>query len=275
VRLCDGYFFPISFATSEGQFERDEQACARSCSAPTKLFVYRNPGQEPEQMVDLDGRPYAKLPTAFQFRTRFDQSCKCNPHPWEQEAVARHRRYAEVDAKKKSQRQATIEVAPPITRKQSTAAARPGGIPNKAADVRVAAVTPAEAKAQGPMVAEASTAIVVSAPQQVAVLNPGPGSAADFSMIAGLGAASLLPPTNEPTRPASTLPNKAASQPSAAKPVAVQRTTVAAVTERAAAKPVAASGPVMRLGATAGPARQIPTSARSETAWRERAFAAR
>ncbi len=106
VRMCDGYFWPISFATAEDNFERDQSVCENSCSSPAKLYVYENPGQEPEQMVNLKGQPYSKLSTAFLFRAKLDQSCKCNPHPWEKEAMDRHRRYADEAAKKKSMRQA-------------------------------------------------------------------------------------------------------------------------------------------------------------------------
>jgi Protein of unknown function (DUF2865) len=112
VRLCDGYFFPISFATKEDRFEQDEATCARSCSSPAKLFVYENPGQEPENMVDLNGKPYSKLATAFRFRSKVDQSCKCAPHPWEQEAIDRHRKYAEDAARRKTGRQAGLNAAP-------------------------------------------------------------------------------------------------------------------------------------------------------------------
>lgn len=110
VRLCDGYFWPISFATSGENFERDQAVCENSCSSPAKLYVYENPAQEPEQMVSLKGQPYTKLSTAFQFRTKLDQSCKCNAHPWEQEAVDRHRKYAEEAEKKKLIRKAEIDL---------------------------------------------------------------------------------------------------------------------------------------------------------------------
>lgn len=98
VRLCDGYFWPISFSTTSDNFERDQNMCEQSCTSPAKLFVYENPGQEPEQMVDVKGQPYSKLKSAFLFRSKFDASCKCNPHPWEQEAMNRHKQYAALDA---------------------------------------------------------------------------------------------------------------------------------------------------------------------------------
>jgi Protein of unknown function (DUF2865) len=95
VRLCDGYYWPISFATGEDAFERDSKACARSCEQPAALYYHANPGGEPEQMVSLDGKPYTNLRTAFLYRTVYDPACKCRPHPWEAEAIERHRRYAQ------------------------------------------------------------------------------------------------------------------------------------------------------------------------------------
>jgi Protein of unknown function (DUF2865) len=109
VRLCDGYFWPISFSTTEDNFERDEAVCERSCSQPAKLYVYANPGQEPDQMVSVKGQAYSRLSTAFQFRKTIDQSCKCNPHPWEQEAMDRHRSYAADATKQKAQLQAVLD----------------------------------------------------------------------------------------------------------------------------------------------------------------------
>jgi hypothetical protein len=94
VRLCDGYYWPISFATTPERFGRDAAACERSCSSSARLFVYRNPGEQPEQMVDLKGRPYARLGTAFLYRTSYDASCRCRPQAWEQESLDRHRMYA-------------------------------------------------------------------------------------------------------------------------------------------------------------------------------------
>lgn len=95
VRLCDGFFFPISFATTPDRFGADENACLSRCGAPARLYVYPNPGGEPEQMTDLKGQPYTALKSAFLFRTEYVEACTCKPHPWEQEALARHRLYAE------------------------------------------------------------------------------------------------------------------------------------------------------------------------------------
>lgn len=102
VRLCDGAYFPVSYSTSAGNFARDEEICQRSCTSPAKLYVYKNPGEEVDQMHDIGGEPYSKLSTAFLFRTTYDASCTCKPHPWEEAALAQHRLYAALEAKKKA-----------------------------------------------------------------------------------------------------------------------------------------------------------------------------
>ena len=94
VRLCDGYYWPVSFATSKDNFGRDEQTCRQSCSGSTALYAYPNPGGEVEEMVSLKGEPYRNLSTAFLYRTVYDPGCKCRPHPWEAAAIERHKSYA-------------------------------------------------------------------------------------------------------------------------------------------------------------------------------------
>jgi hypothetical protein len=94
VRLCDGYYFPISAAATPGEFQRDEAKCQSSCSSPAKLFVYGNKGGSPETMTDLEGMPYGTLANAFQYRVSYEASCTCSPAPWTEEAANRHRLYA-------------------------------------------------------------------------------------------------------------------------------------------------------------------------------------
>lgn len=91
VRQCDGYYWPISFATSPASFKRDNETCERSCSSAAKLYVHRNPGEEPKDMVDLKGRPYRSTRAGFRYRVTYDTACQCRPHPWEPEALAQHR----------------------------------------------------------------------------------------------------------------------------------------------------------------------------------------
>ena len=96
VRFCDGYYWPISFATTVDRFAEDAAKCEQSCggSGKARLFTYPNPGGEIGEMADLDGRPYTGLAHAFKFQVSYDASCKCRAHPWEEAALAKHRSYA-------------------------------------------------------------------------------------------------------------------------------------------------------------------------------------
>ena len=78
VRTCDGFYFPISFATSSDRFRDDEQTCQRMCpAAEVSLYTYHNPGEEMTQAVSLNGRPYTELPTAFSYRKAISPACSC------------------------------------------------------------------------------------------------------------------------------------------------------------------------------------------------------
>ena len=78
VRRCDGYYFPVSFSTTQRYFGKDENICQQKCAAPADLFVYRNPGEEPDQMRSIDGQPYSKMPNAFRYRKEYVKGCSCN-----------------------------------------------------------------------------------------------------------------------------------------------------------------------------------------------------
>lgn len=112
VRLCDGFFWPVSFATTSSNFERDAAVCTNSCGGATeaRLFSYPNPGGSPDDMIDLDGKPYKKLPNAFAFRAKYDNACKCRPHPWEEASSDRHQSYALADQVKKGDRNAAQQL---------------------------------------------------------------------------------------------------------------------------------------------------------------------
>jgi hypothetical protein len=78
VRLCDGYYFPISYATTPDRFQQDAQTCQRECpAAQVQLYSYHNPGEEMTQAVGLDGQPYSALPTAFAYRKQMSPACGC------------------------------------------------------------------------------------------------------------------------------------------------------------------------------------------------------
>lgn len=78
VRTCDGYYFPVSYSTLPSRFSSDVAACQNQCAAPAELFVYRNPGEAPEQMVSSDGRTaYNDLPNAWRYRKEYVKGCSC------------------------------------------------------------------------------------------------------------------------------------------------------------------------------------------------------
>jgi hypothetical protein len=78
VRTCDGAYFPISFATVPARFPDDEKSCKALCpAAEASLFSYRNPGEDMNQAVSINGQPYSALPNAFRYRQEFNPSCAC------------------------------------------------------------------------------------------------------------------------------------------------------------------------------------------------------
>ena len=88
VRMCDGYYFPISFATTQDRFEHDAQACQSQCGSPAKLYYYPNPGGEVQQSIALDGTAYASLHNAFRYRKELVASCTCKGVPGGPDTVA-------------------------------------------------------------------------------------------------------------------------------------------------------------------------------------------
>lgn len=88
VRLCDGYYFPISFSTLESRFRDDETKCKEQCAAPAELYIYRNPGEEVENMVSLDRKPYTSLKTAFLNRKHYIKGCSCKAEEYSPQDIA-------------------------------------------------------------------------------------------------------------------------------------------------------------------------------------------
>lgn len=79
VRTCDGFYYPISAATTPARFADDEKTCRQSCpAAEVQLFSHRNTGEGMNEAVSvMTQQPYTALPNAFRYRTSLDQSCSC------------------------------------------------------------------------------------------------------------------------------------------------------------------------------------------------------
>jgi hypothetical protein len=87
VRLCDGAYTPVSFATTRDRLKADSIRCEQGCGTAARLFVVR-PDRTTEEMLDLQGRRYAELPNAFLYRTAFDAGCTCRRAPNQAQTVA-------------------------------------------------------------------------------------------------------------------------------------------------------------------------------------------
>ena len=78
VRLCDGYYFPVSFSTLPSHFEKDAQVCQSRCAAPSALYFHQNPGAGVDQMVSFStNQPYTSLKEAFLYRKKYIDGCSC------------------------------------------------------------------------------------------------------------------------------------------------------------------------------------------------------
>lgn len=175
VRLCDGYFFPISFATTPDRFAADEAACNSRCSSGARLYVYPNPGGEPEDMRDVRGQPYMALKNAFLFRTTYLEACTCKPHPWEREALDRHRFYAERAQKSKQAIAAKVQPTKRASAQVREATDKRGNLGPQPIDAAAAAQPQAVAEgvpaAPAPAVPAADVAEVPTRPEGAMLLG--------------------------------------------------------------------------------------------------------
>jgi hypothetical protein len=70
VRMCDGFYFPISHSTPRSHFAQDEKLCSARCpGTAVQLHYHRFPGEEAEEMVSVPtGMPYRQSENAFRYR---------------------------------------------------------------------------------------------------------------------------------------------------------------------------------------------------------------
>lgn len=93
VRLCDGFYFPVSPATAPRDFGRDAGTCAAMCPGiDTRLYFFSPGGEDAEDMISArHGEPYRALPSAFAYRrsaTRGDGACQCDLKAYQRRARA-------------------------------------------------------------------------------------------------------------------------------------------------------------------------------------------
>ena len=163
VRTCDGFFYPISAATSSARFAEDEKACRASCPASeVQLYSHRNPGEGINEAVSVaTQQSYTAMPNAFRYRTALDQSCSCRRpgESWSQalknvedptveqgdivvnEQRARQLSQPRVDAQGKPIRTAPV----PLAARPELRAAQPAAPPSAAAPAPTATAPAANA----------------------------------------------------------------------------------------------------------------------------------
>ena len=113
VRLCDGFFYPIHFSTYGSQLSQDAQTCQSNCAAPAELYVYRNPSQEIEQAVSLNGSAYMDLPVALRFRKEYVKGCSCKQAEYNPTEIEAANKQADAGQPAKGKAKAKAPAPPP------------------------------------------------------------------------------------------------------------------------------------------------------------------
>jgi hypothetical protein len=95
VRPCDGFYFPISHATSARSLTADNDQCKARCGSDSRLFYSIAADElDPAAMIDLTGRRYDALENAFAYRKSLRPGCSCRLPPWSSAERLRHFQYA-------------------------------------------------------------------------------------------------------------------------------------------------------------------------------------
>jgi hypothetical protein len=156
VRTCDGGYFPVSFATVPARFPDDEKTCKALCPATeAALYAYRNPGEDINQAVSVNGAPYTALPNAFRFRSEFNSACSCKApgQTWSDALKS-------IDEKAAAEQQGDIivteESAKKMQQRPATKSA-PASAKKAAPATTGAAPPPADTSAPPPPAAQAAT----------------------------------------------------------------------------------------------------------------------
>jgi hypothetical protein len=127
VRLCDGFFYPIHYSTYGSLLGQDAQQCQSNCAAPAELYVYRNPGQDIEQAVSLNGSAYMDLPVALRYRKEYVKGCSCKQAEYNPTEIEAANKRAEVDAAQPVKGKPSAKAPAPPPTPQAAAPAAPGG----------------------------------------------------------------------------------------------------------------------------------------------------
>jgi len=179
VRTCDGFFFPVSYQTYASHLAQDASVCQSSCAAPAELYVYRNPGQEIDQAISLNGTAYSDLPAAFKYRKEYITGCSCKANEYNPTAIEAAGQKAEAaPAPGKPGKKGSAPA--PSTQAAAPAAPPPGQLDvTGAVPAQPQAVAPAE-----PAPAPAAEAVPAPAAEAVPAAEAAPAAAEAFEPAA-------------------------------------------------------------------------------------------
>lgn len=189
VRLCDGYYFPISHATSTRNLLTDSDQCKSRCGGDARLF-YSDSGDDPDpaSMVDMTGRRYDALDNAFAYRKALRPGCSCKPPPWSATERVRHFKYALEQAQTEMKALAAKDIDPATAASVDVLASRdeePASLANEVA-------TPKAGPDTAPQSSSARDTAELTRPQHVTTSAAGGPPARRMKRV------SQTPPTRTP-----------------------------------------------------------------------------
>ena len=189
VRMCDGYYFPISPAVPRHKFHRDAQTCRARCAGDARLFYMPSSTSKIEQAYDQTGMAYKRIENAFLYRKKLINGCACRPAPWSEAERLRHRMYA-INDDRNAARVAAAGTDAPEPKLQSAPAIAAPAVAK--AEPRHALIAPAPTIATPRIQMEPRLAV----PRQQVRLRPKPVKQPSWGLgaVFGGGGGSGLPP---------------------------------------------------------------------------------
>lgn len=135
VRLCDGFYYPVSYSTYGSRLAQDAEKCQANCAAPAELYVYRNPGQEIEQAISLQGSAYMDLPVALRYRKEYVNGCSCKQTEYNPTKIEAANKKAQADPAATAAQANAAGGAPAPAPAQPATPAVPGEMPELDLDI--------------------------------------------------------------------------------------------------------------------------------------------
>jgi len=176
VRLCDGYYFPLSNTSSRQRFAQDAEKCMRQYGpGQATLFYHPFPSGDASQAVSLDGQRYFDQPYAFAYRSAYIPQCAAELH--DGLMALRQRVLATAPTPLGAQFEAAIErkmeiLSVPIPIARPDLSSDPETLANRAGGLTPARFSRPQAKTEVALVGNAERS--VGEPYYFVEANPGP-----------------------------------------------------------------------------------------------------